>query len=245
MINLNIIIPYWDMGCEFRKQNTIICWNEIKKLSSYLKEKGLNVSHYLFEFGKTNNFEDSIKINMELDYFEKSKKINICLNHSINDNINYVAFIDSDCFFTPDQYDTIYNDITLLQENKYYTYNLIDINENQRNNIIKDNSIDYNILKNENKNYSWRHSTGLATLGGFFIAPINELKKIGGFNENFLTWGGEDDEAHTRLNGPCVWDPKTYGPYHLFHPKNENDQKYYIPVYTKEYFEINKINKPT
>jgi hypothetical protein len=34
------------------------------------------------------------------------------------------------------------------------------------------------------------------------------------------------------------------GPYHLFHPKNTKDEKYYIKVYTDEYFEINKVERP-
>lgn len=241
---INFLMFYWDMGCEFRKQNTTICWNETKKITNYLRDKGLNISCYLFEFGKNSSFEDSIKIDMELDYFEVAKKRNICLNHPINNQTSHIAFIDSDLFFAPNQYDTIYNDIMLLQHNMYYAYNLIDIDENQRNNIIENNSINYDILENESKDYIWRHSTGIATLGGFFIAPTDEMRKMGGYNENFLTWGGEDDEAHIRLIQQCIWFPKEYGPYHLYHPKNINDSKYYIRPYTEEYFEINKVNNP-
>lgn len=245
--SINILIPYWDMGCEIRKQNTTICWQETKKMVSYLKSKDLNISCHLFEFGKTNNFEDSIKIDIELDYYELSKKRNICINHSVNNTANYIAFIDSDCFFSPSQYDVIYNDIINLfkLENYYYTYNLIDIDENQKSNIVVNNTIDYNLLEKEYSNFKWRHPTGIGTLGGFFISPLKQLKEIGGFNENFLTWGAEDDEAHVRLKSLLNWEPKIYGPYHLYHPKNLNNTKYYIPVYTKEYFDINKVNKPT
>ena len=43
-------------------------------------------------------FDDSVKIEMTLDYYERSKKINIALNHEINKEVRFVGIMDSDLF---------------------------------------------------------------------------------------------------------------------------------------------------
>lgn len=241
---------YWDTGCEIRKLNTIISWNELKKMTIFLKKNGLDVNSYLFEFGDNFIFDDSIKIEEELFYYEKSKKSNIIIYHPINNNCNYLSIIDSDLFFSEEQYGIIYEHIQELEnsQNKiFFTYNLLDIDKEERNKILDLEKLEIN-KENLNKfksKYSWRHSWGSGVLGGIYIVPKNEIRNMGGFNENFLTWGAEDDEAHMRIKRYASWFPKmNFGPYHLWHPKNENDKKYYIPVYSEEYFKINKVKKP-
>jgi hypothetical protein len=248
----NFIILFWDMGCPIRNQNTKISWMELKKLTDYLKSKNLDVNCFLFEFGKKFLFEDSIKIDLELEYYERSKKINIALKHEVNDNSKLFALMDSDLFFGPDQYDDIGKDILFLLTNKescFHTYNLLDIEEKNRKLILNSETetINFEKLNSVKNSLIWRHSWGSGTLGGFFIAPTEKLRSIGGFDEKYITWGAEDDDALTRLksNSNCIWFPKKdVGPYHLYHPKNTKDEKYYIQVYTEKYFKINKVNKP-
>jgi len=247
---INFCILYWDMGCEIRKQNSIISWFELKKMTSYLKSKGLNINAYLFEFGNNFIFEDSIKIKDQLEYYEKSKKNNLAINHNLNDYSDFIAIMDSDLFFCENQYEMVYNHLTELietEERKFFTYNLLDIHCEERNQIIdfKKNQLMYEKIDEFNAKYSWRHSFGAGVLGGIFIVPTLEIRKMGGFNENFLTWGAEDDEAFVRLKYFATWYPKmNEGPYHLWHPKNETDPKYYISVYSDEYFKINKVKNP-
>jgi hypothetical protein len=246
----NICIIYWDMGCEFRKQNSLVSWNQLKRMLKYLREKGLKMNAYIFEFGKEFVFNESIKMDYDLDYFEKSKKINLIMNHPVNSTCDYLAIMDSDTFFLEDQFDLIYNHIVEIEEKnerEFFTYNLLDIDKSEREQVIdfENHLPKFEIIKDLETKFSWRHSWGSGVLGGFFIAPISKLKQIGGFNENFLTWGAEDDEAQMRLKGLCHWNPKmNQGPYHLWHPKNEKDDKYFIPVYSDEYFQINKVEKP-
>ena len=241
---------YWDTGCPIRKQNTEISWKELKKLTSHLQNKGIKTNCYLFEFGNKFHFDDSIKIDESSLYYEKSKKSNVAIFHELNDDCEFFSLMDSDLFFSEEQYDILeshINQLRLLTQKKYFTYNLNDIHENERKIIIDDetNDINFDRLKQMKESFSWRHSWGSGVLGGFFITPLKELRKIGGFNENFLTWGGEDDDAHVRIQSLCSWEPKmNFGPYHLWHPKNTNDKYYYIPVYSDEYFKINKVEKP-
>jgi len=246
----NFCILYWEMGCEIRRQNTIVSWKQLKKMTNVLIEKGLNFNAYMFEFGNNFIFEDSIKISDPLEYYEKSKKNNLAINHSVNDSCDFIAIMDSDLFFIEEQYDMIYNHIKELENSSnevFFTYNLMDIHENERKEIIDFETYEINIKKLNEKSstYIWRHNSGSGTLGGFFLVPMIKLKKIQGFDENFLTWGAEDDDAYVRLKECCYWIPKiNQGPYHLYHPKNVKDNKYYLPVYSNEYFKVNKVKKP-
>lgn len=246
----NFCILYWDMGCEIRRQNTIVSWKELKKMTNYLMEKGLEFNAYMFEFGNNFIFEESIKISDPLEYYEKSKKNNLAINHPVNDTCDFIAIMDSDLFFIEEQYDMIYNHIKELENSSkknFFTYNLMDISENERKEVLNTETIELisHKVKELSSKYIWRHSYGAGVLGGIFITPLKEIREMGGFDENFLTWGAEDDDAYVRLKMRCEWIPKmNQGPYHLWHPKNEKDNKYYIPVYSNEYFKINKVKKP-
>jgi hypothetical protein len=131
----NIIILYWDTGCLTRNENTKISWRETKKMVKYLQDKGLDITCTLFEYGRNFHFEDSVKIEMDLDYYERSKKINIALNHEINNGVRFIAIMDSDLFFIEEQYDEMYTHIKELEsgsDNFFYTYNLLYLNEDER-----------------------------------------------------------------------------------------------------------------
>jgi predicted glycosyltransferase involved in capsule biosynthesis len=250
MTNINIL--YWDTGCQSRKQNTMISWDLTKKMVDNLKNRGLEIQCFLFEFGENFQFEDSIKIETKLDFYERSKKINIVLNHPVNQDSKFLSIMDSDLFFIEEQYDEVYEDIKSLEEkNKnhstFFTYNLLDLDESQRNYVLDTESmtIDFEKLKEIKSDLAWRHSWGSGTLGGYFIAPTEALKKMGGYNENYITWGAEDDDALTRIKNYSAWMmQKNKGPYHLYHSRNTLDEKYYVPVYSDRYFELNKVEKP-
>jgi len=246
----NFCILYWDMGCEIRRQNSIISWKELKKMIKNLRERGLKINAYMFEFGDNFIFDDSIKITDPLEFYEKAKKNNLAINHPVNDTSDFIAIMDSDLFFSEEQYDMVYDHIQQLEsktEKVFFTYNLKDINENERKEVIDFDSVSLipEKLEELKPKYVWRHSWGAGVLGGIFLVPTPEIRQMGGFNENFLTWGAEDDEAYVRLKGLCRWEPKMHqGPYHLWHPKNENDSRYFIPVYSDEYFKVNKVERP-
>ena len=248
MTNINIL--YWDTGCSTRKQNTMVSWDLTKKMVNNLKNRGLDIQCFLFEFGENFEFEDSIKIETKLDFYERSKKINMVLNHPVNQESKFLSIMDSDLFFIEDQYDEVYNDIKSLENEKrssFYTYNLLDLDDKQRTYVLNTESttVDFEKLKEIKESLVWRHSWGSGTLGGYFIAPTDDLKKMGGFDENYITWGAEDDDALTRLKNYSAWVmQKNKGPYHLFHPKNVTDEKYYVPVYSERYFELNKVERP-
>lgn len=244
---------YWNnkgVDSKDREFNVKIAWSELKKMTKYLK-KHVDVSCYLFEFGDEFLFDDSIHIDFKSEYYNRSKRMNLTINYPINDNGDFFAFSDADLFFPPYEYENILNDILNLEKEKehvFYTYNLIDINKNQVSEVINLQTlkVNYELLKTkfQKEEFKWRHSYGAGTLGGFFICRLDDLKKMGGFNEKILTWGGEDDDAQVRMYKYSQWRPKMWrGPFHLYHYFDTNNPKFYIPVYSDEYYKINKIPK--
>ncbi len=99
------------MGCEVRRQNAIVSWKELIKMTKYLRDKGLKFNAYMFEFGNNFIFNDSIKITDPLEFYEKAKKNNLAINHPVNDTCDFIAIMDSDLFFSEEQYDMVYDHI--------------------------------------------------------------------------------------------------------------------------------------
>jgi hypothetical protein len=246
MFSLNML--FWNNGDPVRLENTRFCWDKAKELINFLNFNNVPSKANLFDFSSENCFNDAIHIPLNEKYYQRSKKINFALNHEINNNSSVFSIIDSDCFFFKNYYEELKDDvISSYEKNLVYTYQLIDIPLERRyefidfeNNVEKFNSIEENIKKN---NFAYRHSAGFGTMGGFFICGTKQLKDAGGFNESFLTWGAEDDEAVSRLRNIQAWMPKreNKGPIHLGHNKDLKDNYYYIPVYSDEYYQVNKV----
>lgn len=238
---------FWHNGDNERLENTKFCWYKAKELAHYLNSNKIKTDCNLFDFSSIKNFEDSIHIPLNEEYYQRSKKINYALNYKLNDS-NVFSIIDSDCYFHSSYYPEFLQDILLsFKSNAVMTYQLIDIPREKKYDYIdfKNFSEKFTDLKiNINShNFVYRHSGGFGTMGGFFICGTNALKSIGGFNENFLTWGAEDDEALTRIKSKQTWFPKhNKGPIHLGHKKDLSNPFYYIPVYSNKYYEINKVN---
>jgi hypothetical protein len=162
------------MGCETRRQNAIVSWKELVKMTKYLREKGLKFNSYMFEFGNNFIFDDSIKITDPLEFYEKSKKNNLAINHPANNTCDFIAIMDSDLFFSEEQYDMVYSHIKELENTSkrmFFTYNLMDIHEDERKQVLELEKIELNTEKLEElkPKYTWRHSWGAGVLGGIFI----------------------------------------------------------------------------
>lgn len=237
---------FWDNGDPVRLENTKFCWNRSKDLVSFLNNNGVPSKCFLFDFSVNKNIDDSIHIPLNEKYYQRSKKINFALNYPEN-NTDVFAIIDSDCYFHKSYYNEFKEDVVASHEqNAVFTYQLIDIALEKRYQFIDFNlnserfeDVESNVLNN---NFNYRHSAGFGTMGGFFICGTKALKDVGGFNEQFLTWGAEDDEALMRIKNKQAWYTKhNKGPIHLGHGKNLNDPYYHIPVYTDKYYEVNNV----
>jgi len=247
MPSFSLNMLYWDNGDPIRAENTDFCWQKCKELTLWLTENNIPTKSFLFDFSESTRYSDSVHVPFNSKYYERSKKINYALNYSCNNDIDVFSIIDSDCYFDVSYYEGLKNDIiSSFNNNEVLTYQLIDIPLEKRYQFIdfKERTTKYvNINDEINKNnFIYRHSAGFGTMGGFFICNTSKLREVGGFNENFLTWGGEDDEVLQRLKGKQSWRPRhNQGPVHLCHPKNLKDPYYHIDVYSDAWYDVNNV----
>jgi hypothetical protein len=223
-ITFNIL--FWK-GFDFenRLRNLEFSWFRLKKFVSYLKEKGIESECLLFDFSEENILPESIHIPYPDGVYKRSEKINRVLIHNKETyNPEIICVLDSDIFFEEDQYDKFIQIIKDLKDKEVLIPNLSD--------IIDHNEVDF---INKKINNPRTVNRGLGGLGAFFMLRFNELFNVGGFDERFTIWGGEDDNISIRLsNNGCSVDRIDIKLYHLPHqsmmPSAHKDSRYYEQI---------------
>jgi len=188
-ITFNIL--YWNgFDSENRIKNINFTWDKIKQFSKYCNDNELENKCLLFDFSHNKILNESIHIPYINGEYKRSEKINKVLEYNYN---NYkpelICFLDSDIFFEESQYTILFNLINTLTPNNVFVSSVLDIMD------IK--SVDYVNKKLINPSFRNRLIPGL---GAFFIINFDDIFKIGGFDERFLVWGGEDDDISYRLD---------------------------------------------
>ncbi|MGG1675871.1 galactosyltransferase-related protein [Neobacillus sp. NRS-1170] len=81
------------------------------------------------------------------------------------------------------------------------------------------------------------HIPGQIGYGLLNVIPRKHFEAVGGFDERFLGWGGEDDAFAASVNGLCGWLTRmNHTAYHLWHPPGDytyygENLKYLKPYY--------------
>lgn len=63
--------------------------------------------------------------------------------------------------------------------------------------------------------------------GGISIFRLESILKIGGWDERFWSWGGEDDFQTIKVQNFLTWKELNSKCYHLYHKREEPHQKHY------------------
>jgi hypothetical protein len=63
--------------------------------------------------------------------------------------------------------------------------------------------------------------------GGIAIFRKEALQKLGGWSENFIGWGGEDDFQTIKVKNFCTWTELKGKVFHLYHERVQPDPKFY------------------
>jgi hypothetical protein len=63
--------------------------------------------------------------------------------------------------------------------------------------------------------------------GGIAMFRKDALAKIGGWSEDFIGWGGEDDFQTIKVKNFLTWTELPSRCYHLFHNREQPDVNYY------------------
>ena len=205
-ISFNIL--YWNgFDSETRLKNALFCYERIKKFSEYSKLKGIDVNVFLFDFSEKDPIENSIHIPYKNGEYKRSEKMNKVIEYNY---INYFPEIfcclDSDIFFNESEFDKLINELNNFDSGSMTICSVLDIQNS--------NNIDYNNNTLFPGNISVRPRF-MAGLGAFYIINFDILFNIGGFDERFICWGGEDDDIGERLTRIGI--KKRYTTVQLFH----------------------------
>ena len=133
--------------------------------------------------------------------WSRSRSLNIGIRCAKS---THVLFVDADCILPTDY---ISSHIKELSNNKVFTYSPV---HDTSKNVIKSSKI-VDVKK---------YSTGIRPKGNSHMGVSTKwLINNGGFNKDYVGWGGEDDELWLRLTVAKLNPVKVEKyPYHLWHP---------------------------
>ena len=234
MNSISLNMKFWDDGQpeSTRIRNVNFSWGELKKLTSYLINNGVEAVSSLYDFSPEQIIADSIHIPYPLGEYKKSEKTNIILKDK--KDYDFFMVIDCDAFFHEQDYEKVLELIKSLDYGDVCTFDLSKLESNVSEYIIDGKFI----VENADWSYAYsgpkengplRHHTG--GLGGVYISDTQLLISLGGFDEKYVGWGAEDGDMMDRIYSskiPHKIKPtNSFAPFHLPHFSDWGNEKYY------------------
>lgn len=191
MVSLTINMLFWTDGIEnsTRERNIKYSVKCLKELSDFFNTK-INCNYKIYDYSPVKIIEEAIHIPYPVGVYKRSEKINNVLK---NTDTDLFSVIDSDCFIKKEDYSALLEEIITNGKDSCYTFDVCDFGNSDTDKIIYENA-DPNSFTT-----SSRFPGRAGMLGAFFITNTENLKKHGGFNEKFKTWGGEDGEIYDKI----------------------------------------------
>jgi len=233
MNSISLNMKFWDDGNpdSTRIRNVNFSWGELKKLSLFLSENGVNVNTTLYDFSPNQIILDSIHIPYPLGVYKKAEKTNIILKEK--KDYDFFMVIDCDAFFYEQDYDKLLELIKNLNKGDVCTFDLAKLEDNVSNYII-DNSFKIE-MSDWSYAYSGNRNNGplngyIGGLGGVYLCDTELLLKLNGFDEKYEGWGAEDGDMLSR-----IWESdihhtfkptRNFAPFHLPHFSDWGNEKY-------------------
>lgn len=230
-ISLNM--KFWHDGKNdsTRLRNVQFCWNELKNLWNYLIQHNIKGNINLYDFSETKFMDDATHIPYPTGTYRKAEKTNIILKQQ--SHCNFFMMIDSDAFFDTDDYNLVLDTILNLNTGDVITFDLAKL-DNNINNYIINNKFNKN-LADWSYAYSGNRINGPLNgysggLGGVYICDTNLLLSLGGFDEKYKGWGGEDGDMLGRIMYSSILHSikpiRNFAPYHLPHFSDWGNELY-------------------
>lgn len=230
-ISLNMV--FWDDGKpdSTRIRNVEYTFPQLKKLTSYLLDNGVDATCSLYDFSPDRKTEDSTWIPFPLSEFRKSEKLNILIKEKREHK--FFCMFDCDCFIDPSDYTKMLEQIKNLSTGDIITYDLAKLGGDVNEYIID------GIFYREKTRWSYAYSGlmengplcgSMGGLGGVFICDTKLLCDVGGYNESYKTWGGEDGDLLDRImiskKYKSIYPTRNFAPFHLEHFTDWGNKKY-------------------
>lgn len=149
--------------------------------------------------------------------FNKSWGFNVGLKYA---NSNVIIFGDSDLIMDPQEF--IKSVQMLDQYEMVNPYNsVIDLNHQESNTGLEQ------ILQINRPGRGETDIQKVPLCGGICIFRREAIHKIGGWHEDFIGWGGEDDFQSVKVKAFLNWYENKAKCYHIYHNRMAPDMKWY------------------
>lgn len=211
---------FWATASNF-KSSYIICHSatseyrtrNLNVLIKYLRKNFSNVEIIVAEQGATKSTIDNIDQHVFIEstgIFRKSELINkaVIASHS-----EILILNDNDIILDIRAYEDMLKDLEEFQAVNPYS-KVIDLPLDVTDRFIDTlDRIDYS---------RGTSRTSIVFAGGVIGIRRRDFCRIGGFDESFVGWGGEDDALTHKIYSLCTNKTLNYVSYHLWHDRNVN-----------------------
>jgi len=149
--------------------------------------------------------------------FNKAWGFNVGLKYA---NSNVIVFGDSDLIMDPNEF---IKSVRLLEQYEMVNpYNsVIDLNPQESNLSIEQ------MLKIDRPGRGETDIQKVPLCGGICIFRRDAIHRIGGWHEDFIGWGGEDDFQSVKVKNFLIWYENKAKCYHIYHDRPAPDMKWY------------------
>lgn len=227
-------MKFWDDGQpdSTRIRNVNFSWNELKKLQSFLSVNGVVCSANLYDFSPEKLIDESIHIPYPLGVYKKAEKTNCILKQQRESS--FFMMIDCDAFFYEKDYEKLLEILRKLNRGDIITFDLAKLHD-RINEYLIDGTF---IIENSDWSYAYSGkrengplSQSMGGLGGVYICDTELLTSLGGFDNSYEGWGGEDGDMLNRImiSGKeyKVKPTRNFAPFHLPHYTDWGNINYY------------------
>lgn len=211
---------FWETASKF-KSSYIICYSatseyrtrNLNVLIKYIRKNFSNVEIIVAEQGSTKSTISDIDQHVFIEstgIFRKSELLNKAVMAS---NSEILILSDNDIILDVRSYDDMLKDLQEFQAVNPY-YKVLDLPLDVTDRFIE------TLDRIDDSRGTPRPSIVFA--GGVFGIRRKDFCRIGGFDESFVGWGGEDDALTHKIYSLCTNKTLNYVSYHLWHDRNVN-----------------------
>jgi predicted glycosyltransferase involved in capsule biosynthesis len=217
-------MKFWDDGQpeSTRIRNVKFSWEKLKKFTSFLIKNGIDAKCTLYDFSPEQIILDSNHIPYPIGVYKKAEKTNIILKEQ--KEYDFFMMVDCDAFFDDPDYEKFLEIFINLNNGDVVTFDLAKLNDNVNEYIID------NKFNKEKADWSYAYSGNksngplngyIGGLGGVYLCDTKLLLELGGFDESYVGWGGEDGDMLSRIWSTTIhhtFKPiRNFAPFHLPH----------------------------
>jgi len=236
---VSINMRFWTDGLKNsdRNRNVVYCWDQLKKVKKHLATKKINIIVNLFDFSETKQVDDAIHIPFKKDDYLLAAKTNKIIQHNVANNTDVIMVIDGDLFFSEEDYPLLESLLTSVRYGDIITFDALNVKFENLEQFSVNGSVRRSLVKPIKYFYTPYKDKGPLSgcgggLGGTFMIHTHLINSIGGFNEEYTSWGGEDGDALNRLWGKrfdqriSLRSQRGFCPLHIDHYRDFRNKNY-------------------